>query len=577
MFCTDDIENWNKLLAEVDDVYLTGIANKGIVKRAYKDKEEGSYEVLSLGKEAKVRVGEETVELRIPLGESSCSCPSRTICRHVVLAILALKEQAAEAQPQNCATSEKPVQPLEKSSDLQAKLLEEIAAYPLEPLRKMLGGKQLQEMVVQTKAKFMPPIDYANVITVDLQRVGQKVKLLSPLEYSSCTCHKKELCVHKAAALLWCKMDKEYVKLEEVEGELSSSLGFDTEQIKGAAQQMKQFLEELLQTGLARTSPDALDYMERIAIISHNARLAKFEGYWRALKDSYESYFKRKASFRIRNLTAQISLLYHRTQLLLEAESENQILDLAGEFKAEYVPVGTLDLTGIAVERFQSQTGYEGETVYFLEEHTKKWYTYTMARPVFYEKSGRRGKLGKAAAPWQIPLSMEELAKAKIHLEGAKADIRRRLSASQETKGELCGSRREPDCLYTSDFGEWYYEDFGVLFAQRFAKQTNLWRNEQETEKEGEYLVCLRPESCEKAYFSETEQKLFMSLFDKAGHEIVIEIVYAKEEEWGIRFLERITNDKLPYFLGKIYFREGRIRLYPVAVFEKGELRDDIF
>ncbi len=577
MFCTDDIENWSKLLAEVDDVYLTGIANKGIVKRAYKDKEEGSYEVLSLGKEAKVRVGEETVELRIPLGESSCSCPSRTICRHVVLAILVVKEQAAEAQSQNCATSEKPVQPLEKSSDLQAKLLEEIAAYPLEPLRKMLGGKQLQEMVVQTKAKFMPPIDYANVITVDLQRVGQKVKLLSPLEYSSCTCHKKELCVHKAAALLWCKMDKGYVKLEEVEGELSGSLGFDIEQIKGAAQQMKQFLEELLQTGLARTSPDALDYMERIAIISHNARLAKFEGYWRALKDSYESYFKRKASFRIRNLTAQISLLYHRTQLLLEAESENQILDLAGEFKAEYVPVGTLDLTGIAMERFQSQTGYEGETVYFLEEHTKQWYTYTMARPVFYEKSGRRGKLGKAAAPWQIPLSMEELAKAKIHLEGAKADIRRRLSASQETKGELCGSRGEPDCLYTSDFGEWYYEDFGVLFAQRFAKQTNLWRNGQETEKDGGYLVCLRPESCEKAYFSETEQKLFMSLFDKAGHEIVIEVVYAKEEEWGIRFLERITNEKLPYFLGKIYFREGRIRLYPVAVFEKGELRDDIF
>ena len=57
----------------------------------------------------------------------------------------------------------------------------------------------------------------------------------------------------------------------------------------------------------------------------------------------------------------------------------------------------------------------------------------------------------------------------------------------------------------------------------------------------------------------------------------MIEVVYAKEEEWGIRFLERITNEKLPYFLGKIYFREGRIRLYPVAVFEKGELRDDIF
>ena len=39
-----------------------------------------------------------------------------------------------------------------------------------------------------------------------------------------------------------------------------------------------------------------------------------------------------------------------------------------------------------------------------------------------------------------------------------------------------------------------------------------------------------------------------MSLFDKAGHEIVIEVVYAKEEEWGIRFLERITNEKIALF-----------------------------
>ena len=77
------MKDWNTYLAEADDDYLVGIANKGLLKRAYKDKEENNYQVLSIEHEAKVNVGR----------ESSCSCPSRSICRHIILGILALREQ----------------------------------------------------------------------------------------------------------------------------------------------------------------------------------------------------------------------------------------------------------------------------------------------------------------------------------------------------------------------------------------------------------------------------------------------------------------------------------------------------
>lgn len=76
----------------MDDDYLIGLSNKGIVKRAYKDKGEVAAQVQSTGEEASVAVGEETVTVRYPLGESKCTCPSRSICRHVVQAILVLKE-----------------------------------------------------------------------------------------------------------------------------------------------------------------------------------------------------------------------------------------------------------------------------------------------------------------------------------------------------------------------------------------------------------------------------------------------------------------------------------------------------
>ena len=82
-----------KLLACTDDDYLIGISNKGIVKRAYKDLEGATPVVTWEEESASVTLGEETCRICVPLGESSCSCPSRSICRHVVSAILWLKAQ----------------------------------------------------------------------------------------------------------------------------------------------------------------------------------------------------------------------------------------------------------------------------------------------------------------------------------------------------------------------------------------------------------------------------------------------------------------------------------------------------
>lgn len=109
------MSDWQLAFGEIDDDYLTGISNKGIVKRAYKDLETipcmaagqnlqeaaakqlqdmafAAQEVLEL------TVGEETVQIRLPLGESTCSCPSRSICRHVVQGILAMKAAFAASE-----------------------------------------------------------------------------------------------------------------------------------------------------------------------------------------------------------------------------------------------------------------------------------------------------------------------------------------------------------------------------------------------------------------------------------------------------------------------------------------------
>lgn len=723
------MDEWRERLAGIDDDYLIGISNKGIVKRAYKDMEEGrlmeegpsveeenSMEgaaagIGALGEEVVVKVGAETVTVRFPLGESKCTCPSRSICRHVVHGILILRErclgggtdsagqdaqdlsaagtangqdardaddggspvlcgpeaaqnpegslvQEAAQRPESSSAQEavqnpkgSPVQetaqrpegspvrkaaqkpegsPVQeaaqnpKSSPSQEATQEsepipdsgivpgrggstnqnqnndinvvnknrhspawkEIDAYPFDKLQKALGSRYFQAFVNQAAGGIRPVIQESSVVTVHLPEQGMTVKLLSPLEYSTCTCHKKELCRHKAAAILWCQMETGVLTREALRAETADTPVYDLEEVRDAAGQMERFLEELLGTGLSRVSPDVPDYLERLAIISHNARLSRFEGYFRALADSYGRYFARKAAFRTEDLMEQLTRLCRRVQLLgqatgqMEGQAAGQeaVGKLAGEFRAGYLPVGNLDLIGIAMEHFRSQTGYEGETVYFLEEKTKQWYTYTNARPVFYDESKKKGawRNRQAGAPWGLNISFENLLKVRIHLNGAKCDSRNRLSSSQETKGEVTGEAG----LHVSDIAKWYYQDFGALFREQIWKQQRTWLAEEgepdspgDTRQEdaggkGVEPLFVQPKSCARAEFSQTEQRLTLPLYDAAGRELLVEVAYSKEEAGTIRYLERISGKKPPCFLGKVYLRAGRLRMYPVDLLE---------
>ena len=242
--------------------------------------------------------------------------------------------------------------------------------------------------------------------------------------------------------------------------------------------------------------------------------------------------------------------LYSRVNILLETEDAACLAKEAGTFHADYFPAGNLNLAGITMEHFEDAAGYEGETVYFLETDSNRWYTYTVARPVSYDQRKKWGKPQKAEAPWGLTCSLENLIMLQIHLDNAKCDERIRLSSSKETKGEITGNF-QPD---PEGVPGWYYEDFGKLFSERITEQN----------VRGQDLVLIQPAFCEKAVFSKTDQTLSMTLYDRKKREIILELAYSKEEAKNIRYLEKIREDEPPCFIGKIYLRDGRIRLIPV-------------
>lgn len=619
------MSDWQLAFGEIDDDYLTGISNKGIVKRAYKDletipcmaagqnlQEAAAKQFLDMAFAAEevleLTVGEETVQIRLPLGESTCSCPSRSICRHVVQGILAMKAAFAaseavenktaatanetvaadaafatsEAVENKTATANETVQAEKEAATMIEKVAQQIADYPLAKLCKSLGTRRIQEVIGAAKTGRKPQITYSSVVTVQPIAKSMTVKLLFPLEHATCTCHKKEFCVHKAEAVLWCKLESGQLGIQDLEQTEGTAADYDMEQVHEAASQMRTVLEELFDTGLSRTADDVTERMERLAVISHNAKLANFESDWRRLQDSYQKYMKRVATLGIQNLMRQITRLYRNVERLAQAQNALEVSALAGVFRSEYTPALDLDLVGIALEHFVSKSGYEGDTVYFLEETTKRWYTYTQARPVFYEKEqslyNYGGQRYTQETPWGLPVPFRELAVCQFHLEHAKSDSRGRLSSSKETKGRLIRERDSKNPLTAQLLGKWYYRDFAQLFQEMFcaAREAGAEETDHSSEEEAAQtkLVILRPSSCDPAVFSDTEQKLRMKLYDEAGKAVVIEITYSKDEAEGIRYLEKITDENLPCFFGKIYLQDGRIKLYPIAVFGKRELQE---
>ena len=171
----------------------------------------------------------------------------------------------------------------------------------------------------------------------------------------------------------------------------------------------------------------------------------------------------------------------------------------------------------------------------------------------------------KSQAPWGLNISIEDMSKVRIHLKGAKCDARKRLSSSQETKGEVIGQQG----LEKSDIENWYYEDFGKLFEERIERPRKEWLYGPDEQQKGVELVFVQPAYCVKAEFSQTGQQLSLPLYDREGREIIIEIAYSKKESAAIRYLERISEKEPSCFLGKIYLRDGRIRMYPVMVWKR--------
>lgn len=119
-----------KALVNADENFLVSLANKGIYKRACKDIDGMMLISHEEDNTVIVEISEETVAVKSPLAECSCTCVSRTVCRHIIGAILLLKNNLTEEDFADVYFAEEESEP-EKTEEIPEQLPEEETVKPL--------------------------------------------------------------------------------------------------------------------------------------------------------------------------------------------------------------------------------------------------------------------------------------------------------------------------------------------------------------------------------------------------------------------------------------------------------------
>lgn len=522
-------------IASADETYLTGLSNKGTLNRAKKDLE-GLKDITASSSGDDIAVQWDGIQcvIRAPLGSSSCSCPSSSFCRHRITAILWLKSQLDDNANET------------RRSDFSS-----LRDFPSEKLIKLLGPGRISGILFRRESGLLPEITESSVVQVELPWTGTAVRLLDPLEHSTCSCHSSGLCVHKAEALIWWKLQKGSLSPDQLMTEPTSK-SLDPEQVQGICSSIRETLAALMAWGLGRTDPEVCQTLERMASLCHTAGLPDLERSLRRLWASYQSCFARSAGFRDTDLLSLMGHTFRLAQALEQARGA-ELAALAGAFREEYRQVGNRKLYLLGSRSYEGKNGYNGTIYYFWDQEDGGFWSFRYILPTYYD--GKARKLPKHTAPWGLPCTLDKLWNYTLELSAAKANRNGTLSATEECAAAIIGHRKPWEVISAVNL----CRDFRELLERSHPGNTETAR-----------LVLVRPSNMELHPYDRIRQIYSLRLLDEAGRDLWVTVPFSQEEAPVIDALERLTKQEsgsVPVFFG-ILGREGdRLTLYPIEYF----------
>ncbi|EKQ56093.1 MULTISPECIES: hypothetical protein [unclassified Clostridium] len=562
-------------ILSINDEYLIGVTNKGIFNRASKD--------LNSGAAVKITVEEASIKCELPDGNVcsinediqafKCSCPSRSICKHTVMSYLYVKQHMEEIFGESSS--------LKEISDEQEELLQdysELLNINLKSIKTALGDREFGNLVKRMEFGLKADIKEGALLQVEFEgeetvkfisvkgeeKKDISIKDSSIVNNSLCSCKSKELCRHKAEAVIHYGLYKGALNKEEIISFIAKDKVISKEVLESCIKEVRKTIEEIYFTGLARIPESFLDKLEQVAIICHNSDIPNMEKKIRALQGKLKLYINKNASFSVEGFRYLLQSIYILTMAMENCSDEKTLGELIGEHKSSYYEIPPIELTAVGANKWITESGYEGTTFYFTVEGFNKWFTYTISRNLSYDK---KSGYSMETCPWGVASDIESFSKAKIKLINGKVNGDFRLSSSESSKGEVIGVT-DLSSIYLKDKTFTLWKDLFLTVS----KNSSLYFNERE---ENDDLFLVKPTKFGESSFDKVHQVFKMPLYDKEEECVSIEVKYSSHNKKLIEKLERIERMKnYPFMLlAKVYLGEAGLIAVPItAYYEDGTL-----
>jgi hypothetical protein len=411
------------LYVQIDDATLEAMASKGIVRRARADAVNVRFE--STGADAIVGTIEgATVRLDDKgLTKARCSCPAATICRHKIAVVFALRTQAGE-QPSA------PMVEIDWSTRL--------SAFDRKTLQNAVGKTGLREAMRLLALAEAATIETGQLsLKVLLRLSAEEIEIAVPAQgdFTSVVSSlpERRRPVSHAAAILAARrhFGHEAIEIDEADA-AADQKGFVPDGPLLTA--MHDAVCRAYSHGFAVPSRALEEKLMLLAVSSRAEAMPRLSASLRRIAEGLEQRRSRNVNHDPVELLREIAFAHALLYAASQTKDDGRLRRLAGAVRAEYEPIGDVDLIGLGAALFETIAGAVGVTGHFVEPATGHRFTATLARGTTHDTRFDPRAAYRTQAVWGQTLA--RLSSATFRLSGAQASSTGRLSLSQTCRAE---------------------------------------------------------------------------------------------------------------------------------------------
>lgn len=555
------IEESKAFIPFIQEEFLISASNKGIYKRSLKDLEKARDSITMIVKEEgtiEAKIEDTTVILNPNIQKSSCTCPSSSVCKHIIMALLFLKEYHDKyVEEENKEETEK-VQPTEEYEALKNLTIEQAMA--------LIGKKDYQSLMRSILMKKEAQFEYGDLLTVNI--VSQNSKVYFPkensIENAMCSCKEKGICKHKAYALLSYLIENKIIG-EEENIECGIEIGRKEEDF---LIHIQEYIGLLLDTGLSSLTENEMKKTEKFYIQAYGMKFFSLATEIKNLSSELNFYFSKNVSFSNKRMLHNLCGIYNRASGLLATKEDGRKRSvLAGQRREESYYLDNIAVTGLGAVCRLTKRNDLLITAYFYCQDLNSMLSMSTLRPLENNNSITPEYLYKAGMVWSDEISFMLASTSHMILKNARLTSGK-ISTTKATVCQIKGESTENDILGLA------ITDYSELKDKLKKRSFRYFGPYSETDT----IFLVKVEKIEQIKFDKISQNLFFTVYDAKENTITFEIKYNTVTETAIKYLENKRNQQpFQYILGSITEKNDTLKGSFLSGMSEGKIKNIFF